>query len=44
MMANIQDQFTWFSINLSGQTIAHEGTYDIITRAIDSTGLPAEKI
>jgi len=43
-MADIQKHFDWFSINLSGQTIAHENTYNIIVNALQKSSLPAEKL
>lgn len=43
-MASIQNKFGWISINLSGQTIAHEETYDVIVSAIKRSGMPADKL
>lgn len=43
-MATIQDQFSWFSINLSGQTIAHEDSFDIIKKIIDDANIHPSKI
>lgn len=43
-MASIQNKFGWLSINLSGQTIAHESTYEVIASAIKNSGMPAEKL
>ena len=43
-MATIQDQFGWVSINLSGQTIAEESTYNVIVDAIKCSGMPAQKL
>jgi len=43
-MAKIQEHFDWFSINLSGQTIAHEKTYDVIVKALKKFNFPAEKL
>ncbi|MEH6504110.1 MAG: EAL domain-containing protein [Cycloclasticus sp.] len=43
-MATVQDKFNWFSINLSGQTIGHEFSFDIIKEAIETSGIPPHKI
>ena len=43
-MAKVQEHFDWLSINLSGQTIAHEKTYDVIVKALKKFNLPAEKL
>ena len=43
-MASIQNKFGWISINLSGQTIAHEETYNVIVSAIKRSGMPADKL
>lgn len=43
-MATIQEQVDWFSINLSGQTIAHQDSFELIKKSIDDTNLPAHKI
>lgn len=43
-MATIQDYFGWLSINLSGQTIANEDTYQIIVDAIEASGMAANKL
>ena len=43
-MATVQDKFNWFSINLSGQTIGHEFSFDIIKEAIETSGIAPHKI
>ena len=43
-MAEIQDQIGCLNINLSGQTIAHEDSYDIIVKAIERYGMPTNKL
>ena len=43
-MARIQNKFGWLSINLSGQTITHEDTYEVIASAIKNSGMHAEKL
>ncbi|OUR90420.1 hypothetical protein A9Q85_00765 [Cycloclasticus sp. 44_32_T64] len=43
-MAEIQDQIGCLSINLSGQTIAHEDTYDVIVNVIERSGMPTNKL
>lgn len=43
-MATVQDKFNWFSINLSGQTIGHEFSFDLIKEAIETSGIPPHKI
>jgi diguanylate cyclase (GGDEF)-like protein/PAS domain S-box-containing protein len=43
-MATVQDKFNWFSINLSGQTIGHELSFDIIKEAIENSGVAPHKI
>jgi len=43
-MALIQDKIEWFSINLSGQTIAHESSFEIINRTIKRTEIDPKKI
>lgn len=43
-MATIQHKFTWFSINLSGQTISQESSFELIKTAIQKAGIPANKI
>jgi diguanylate cyclase (GGDEF)-like protein/PAS domain S-box-containing protein len=43
-MATIQDQFNWVSINLSGQTIAHEDTFGVIKNSIEKNNLAPGKV
>ncbi|PHS72665.1 MAG: hypothetical protein COB22_04785 [Cycloclasticus sp.] len=43
-MSKIQDEFEWVSINLSGQTIAHESSYDIIRSTIKASGMNPSKV
>lgn len=43
-MARIQDKFNWVSINLSGQTIIHESTFDIISSTIKTSGMDPRKV
>ena len=43
-MATIQHKYNWFSINLSGQTISQESSFEVIKTAIQKAGIPANKI
>ena len=43
-MATIQEHFGWLSINLSGQTIANDATYQVIVDAIESSGMAVNKL
>jgi len=42
--ATIQDQFNWLSINLSGQTIAHEDTFGIIKESLKNNNIKPNKV
>lgn len=42
--ATIQDQFNWLSINLSGQTIAHEDTFGIIKENLKKNNIKPNKV
>ena len=43
-VATIQDQFNWLSINLSGQTIAHEETFGLIKDNLEKNNIDPSKI
>jgi diguanylate cyclase (GGDEF)-like protein len=43
-MAPIQEHFGWLSINLSGQTITNNATYQVIVDAIETSGMAANKL
>jgi diguanylate cyclase (GGDEF)-like protein len=43
-MATIQDQFKWVSINLSGQTVAHKDSFNVIKESIKKSNINPSKI
>jgi len=43
-VATIQEKFNWISINLSGQTIAHEDTFAVIKNSLDKNNIAPGKV
>ena len=43
-VATIQEKFNWISINLSGQTIAHEDTFAVIKNSLEKNNIAPGKV